>query len=112
MLPDTSAFSNPPIRCSRPAVPGTAHGRANVTGSRRNGSNTPPPPPAPAPAPLAAPLVAVSLPPLALLASLVGLASSVGLASVVGVVAMLGWMVGRSVMVGSFQGSEPLARYP
>ena len=34
----TSAFSRPPIRCSRPAVPGIAHGRASVSGSRRKGS--------------------------------------------------------------------------
>ncbi len=27
----------PPIRCSRPGVPGTAHGRARVSSSRRNG---------------------------------------------------------------------------
>ena len=35
-----SCFSMPPIRCSRPAVPGTAHGRASVSGSRRNGQKT------------------------------------------------------------------------
>ena len=33
----TSAFSMPPMRCSRPAVPGTAHGRARVSSSRRKG---------------------------------------------------------------------------
>ena len=31
-LPVTSAFSSPPIRCSRPGVPGIAHGRASVYG--------------------------------------------------------------------------------
>ena len=40
MLPVTSAFSIPPIRCSRPGVPGIAHGRASVSGSRRYGWNT------------------------------------------------------------------------
>ena len=35
-----SAFSMPPILCSRPGVPGIAQGRASVTGSRRNGSNS------------------------------------------------------------------------
>ncbi len=29
-----SAFSMPPMRCSRPGVPGIAHGRASVSGSR------------------------------------------------------------------------------
>ena len=32
-----SAFSMPPMRCSRPGVPGIAHGRASVCGSRVNG---------------------------------------------------------------------------
>ena len=35
----TSAFSSPPTRCSSPAVPGTAQGRARVSGSRRYGRN-------------------------------------------------------------------------
>ena len=35
-----SAFSMPPMRCSRPGVPGTAHGRASVSGSRRYGQNS------------------------------------------------------------------------
>ena len=35
-----SAFSMPPIRCSSPATPGRAQGRARVTGSRSNGRNT------------------------------------------------------------------------
>ena len=35
-----SCFSMPPMRCSRPGVPGTAHGRASVCGSRRYGQNT------------------------------------------------------------------------
>ena len=30
------------MRCSRPAVPGTAHGRASVSGSRRYGWKVPP----------------------------------------------------------------------
>jgi len=34
-LPLPSCFSSPPTRCSRPGVPGTAHGRARVSGSRR-----------------------------------------------------------------------------
>jgi len=35
-----SAFrSSPPIRCSSPGVPGRAHGRASVLGSRSNGWN-------------------------------------------------------------------------
>ena len=34
-----SAFSMPPMRCSSPGVPGTAHGRARVFGSRWNGRN-------------------------------------------------------------------------
>ncbi len=33
-FPVTSAFSSPPIRCSRPGVPGIAHWRASVSGSR------------------------------------------------------------------------------
>ena len=37
MLPVTSAFSSPPMRCARPGVPGSAHGRASVSGSRRYG---------------------------------------------------------------------------
>ena len=37
IAPVTSAFSSPPIRCSRPGVPGTAQGRASVSGSRRYG---------------------------------------------------------------------------
>jgi hypothetical protein len=41
MLPVPSAFSSPPMRCCRPAVPGTAHGRASVSGSRRYGQNVP-----------------------------------------------------------------------
>jgi len=32
-----SSFSTPPMRCSRPRRPGTAHGRASVFGSRRYG---------------------------------------------------------------------------
>ena len=40
MVPAPSAFSMPPIRCSRPAVPGIAHGRARVSGSRRYGQNS------------------------------------------------------------------------
>ena len=35
-----SAFSRPPMRCSRPAVPGMAHGRARVSSSRRYGQNS------------------------------------------------------------------------
>src|SRR3990172_10603492 len=34
-----SDFSRPPIRCSRSGVPGIAHGRANVFGSRAYGLN-------------------------------------------------------------------------
>ena len=41
MSPVLSAFSRPPIRCSRPGVPGIAHGRAMVSGSRRYGRNAP-----------------------------------------------------------------------
>src|SRR5881392_363056 len=41
MLPVGSAFSMPPMRCSSPGVPGTAHGRASVCGSRRYGRNSP-----------------------------------------------------------------------
>ena len=37
----TSAFSSPPMRCSSPGVPGIAHGRASVSGSRRYGMNAP-----------------------------------------------------------------------
>ncbi len=37
-----SAFSSPPMRCSRPAVPGIAHGRARVSGSRAKGWNSAP----------------------------------------------------------------------
>ncbi len=33
----TSCFSIPPMRCSRPGVPGRTHGRARVAGSRRYG---------------------------------------------------------------------------
>ena len=33
-----SSFSIPPIRCSNPSVPGTAQGRASVSGLRLNGS--------------------------------------------------------------------------
>ena len=40
-LPVTSSFSSPPIRCSSPGVPGIAHGRASVSGSRRYGMNAP-----------------------------------------------------------------------
>ena len=36
-----SAFSSPPIRCSSPGVPGTAHGRASVSGSRAYGQERP-----------------------------------------------------------------------
>ena len=36
-----SAFSSPPIRCSSPGVPGTAHGRARVSASRRYGRKLP-----------------------------------------------------------------------
>ena len=36
-----SAFSSPPIRCASPGVPGTAHGRARVSGSRRYGRKLP-----------------------------------------------------------------------
>ena len=35
-----SAFSRPPMRCSSPAVPGIAHGRARVCSSRRYGQNS------------------------------------------------------------------------
>ena len=35
----TSAFSSPPMRCSSPGVPGIAHGRAGVSGSREYGAN-------------------------------------------------------------------------
>ena len=38
----TSAFSSPPIRCSRPGVPGSAQVRASVSGSRRYGWKTSP----------------------------------------------------------------------
>ena len=34
------AFSMPPIRCCRPAVPGMAQGRARVSGSRLYGRKT------------------------------------------------------------------------
>ena len=37
MLPVTSCFSRPPMRCSSPGVPGTAQGRASVSGSRLYG---------------------------------------------------------------------------
>ena len=37
----TSCFSSPPIRCSRPGVPGIAHGRAPRS-SRAYGSNASP----------------------------------------------------------------------
>ena len=40
MLPEPSAFSMPPMRCSSPGVPGTAQGRANVCGSRLYGQKT------------------------------------------------------------------------
>ena len=40
MFPVTSCFSRPPMRCSRPGVPGTAHGRASFS-SRRYGRNSP-----------------------------------------------------------------------
>ena len=39
----TSAFSSPPIRCSSPGVPGIAHGRASVSGSRAYGWCSPSP---------------------------------------------------------------------
>ena len=35
-----SSFSIPPMRCSRPGVPGMAQGRAMVSGSRRYGQNS------------------------------------------------------------------------
>ncbi len=35
----TSCFSIPPMRCSRPGVPGFTQGRASVAGSRRYGKN-------------------------------------------------------------------------
>ncbi len=41
MLPVPSAFSSPPMRCVNPGVPGTAHGRASVSGSRAYGRNVP-----------------------------------------------------------------------
>ncbi len=41
MSPRPSDFSRPPSRCSRPGVPGMAHGRASVLGSRRYGQNSP-----------------------------------------------------------------------
>ena len=34
------AFSMPPMRCCRPAVPGIAQGRARSSGSRRYGRKT------------------------------------------------------------------------
>ena len=40
-FPVPSCFSMPPMRCIRPGVPGIAHGRASVTGSRRYGQNSP-----------------------------------------------------------------------
>src|SRR5205814_50703 len=54
MLPVTSCFSIPPMRCSSPAVPGTAHGRAKRS-SRRYGRNFPTPPPSPSAAPFSWP---------------------------------------------------------
>ena len=39
----TSAFSSPPMRCSSPGVPGIAHGRASVSGSRAYGWCSPSP---------------------------------------------------------------------
>ena len=36
------AFSSPPMRCSRPGVPGIAHGRASVSGSRLYAWNSSP----------------------------------------------------------------------
>ena len=42
MLPVPSSFSMPPMRCIRPGVPGIAHGRASVSGSRRYGQNSSP----------------------------------------------------------------------
>ena len=42
MFPVRSAFSRPPMRCSSPGVPGTAHGRASVCSSRRYGRNSSP----------------------------------------------------------------------
>src|SRR3954467_6791142 len=39
MLPVTLAFSSPPMRCSRPGVPGIAQGRASVSGLRLYASN-------------------------------------------------------------------------
>ena len=38
MFPEPFAFSRPPMRCSRPGVPGTANWRASVSGSRAYGS--------------------------------------------------------------------------
>src|ERR1041384_2172238 len=34
MLPVSASFSMPPMRCSRPGVPGMTHARASVFGSR------------------------------------------------------------------------------
>ena len=34
------SFSMPPTRCISPGVPGIAHGRASVSGSRRYGQNS------------------------------------------------------------------------
>ena len=39
-LPVSFCFSSPPMRCSRPGVPGIAHGRASVSGSRLYGRNS------------------------------------------------------------------------
>ena len=38
-MPVRESFSRPPTRCSRPLVPGIAHGRASVSGSREYGWN-------------------------------------------------------------------------
>src|SRR3954465_2556431 len=43
MEPLPSCFSRPPIRCWRPGVPGMAHSRASVSGSRTYGQNSPDP---------------------------------------------------------------------
>ena len=43
-LPVSFCFSSPPMRCSSPGVPGIAHGRASVSGSRLYGRNSPPSP--------------------------------------------------------------------
>ncbi len=42
-MPVSFSFSSPPIRCSRPGVPGIAHGRARVSASRLYGRKPPSP---------------------------------------------------------------------